>query len=78
MYPLQKGKHCEVLSTFTLGKLEREGAKSLERWLKRYFYALFTFIYNVLQMRNLLECDLVLIPLNVKACHWALMVSTNK
>ncbi|XP_065912141.1 uncharacterized protein [Dysidea avara] len=25
-------------------------------------------------MRNLLECDLVLIPLNVKACHWALMV----
>ncbi|XP_065893678.1 uncharacterized protein [Dysidea avara] len=31
----KKGKHCEVLSTFTLGKLEREGAKSLECWFKK-------------------------------------------
>ncbi|XP_065893677.1 uncharacterized protein [Dysidea avara] len=44
----KKGKHCEVLSTFTLGKLEREGAKSLECWFKK--------------MRNLLECDLVVVP----------------
>ena len=35
-------------------------------------------IFYVLQMRNLLECDLVLVPLNVKSCHWALMVCRNK
>jgi len=37
LHHLQKGKHCEVLSTFTLEKLEREGVKSLERWFKKVF-----------------------------------------
>ena len=40
VHALQKGKCYEVLSTFILKKLERKGAKSIERRFKKVFYAL--------------------------------------